>query len=409
MKPHRSPATSPARRRAARICTSLERLEDRAVPAVGALGLVEADVLTIVGDDTDNTIIVRQEGGNLSIDGGQFVTASGVSSTIGASSIRSFLVLGGAGNDTILVDSDVKIPGVIEGGDGDDVLVSGGGSTDLFGGSGNDALYGRGGADRLYGEDGDDTLSGGGGRDVAYGGAGSDTFTRSVESARDATSADATRAADSATPGLPATATPAAAPALGAFRQPTVLSATLSGDVLTIQGTASADKIALTLADGSYALADGTAIRTADGTATSVDASRVREVVVLGYDGDDTIDLSAARAATRIVGGAGNDTLTGGSGADSIFGGSGSDTIASGAGDDVVYGDSGADAIDLGSGNDVAYGGAGTDTIAGGTGRDRAVDAALDQIAADVEQAGADAAPATNPFRPRRRRGGFLA
>ena len=376
----------------------LNSLEDRAVPTVGALGLLDGNFLTVVGDDTDNTIVVRQTNGQLTIDGGQFVTSSGTVSSIAASSVGNILVLAGAGDDTVQIDSSVKINTIIEGGDGNDTLAAGGGTTQLFGGSGNDSLYGGNASDRLYGGAGDDLLVGGGGLDVAYSGAGSDSLGKSIESSPDISSSDTALTSEPAAPALP-TATAAATPTLGSFRQPTTLSATLIGDVLAIQGTSSADSIKLTLTNGSYALADGTPITTDSGQVSSVSASSVREVVVLGYNGDDTIDLSASTAATRIIGGNGADTLIGGSASDLIYGSAGNDIIQANGGNDLVYGGSGNDTIDLGAGDDVAYGGAGTDTINGGAGSDRVVDAALDILGADVEYTGPASTAATQPIR----------
>ena len=381
----RPPAAPRPSGRAARPMLSLSALEDRIVPAVGALGLVEGNFLTVVGDDPANTIVLRETNGQLTIDGGRFATSSGPANSIAASSISGFIVVAGAGDDTVLIDPSVTMPGVIEGGDGNDALVAGSGDTELLGGAGDDKLFGGRGDDRLYGEAGNDTLVGGAGRDVAFGGTGADLFARSTEVAADRMAA-ATMIADPARPQLPAPAAPAAAPALGAFRVPTTETATLVGDVLKIQGTNAADAIKLTLANGSYALADGTPIGTDSGSAASVSAARVRAVVVLGYGGDDVIDLSAARVPTRVVAGAGNDTVTGGRAGDVIFAGSGNDVINSGAGNDTVYGGSGNDAINLGAGDDVVYLGSGASTVSGGSGRDRVVGAdAADAIGADVE------------------------
>ena len=210
------PTAAPRSRRPARAALTLSALEDRTVPAVGALGLVEGNFLTVVGDDTDNTIVLRQTNGQLTIDGGRFVTSTGPANSISAASVSGFTVIAGAGNDTVQIDSSVTIPGVIEGGDGNDTLAAGSGNTELFGGAGDDKLYGGRGDDRLYGESGNDTLVGGAGRDTAFGGAGADVFSRSTEVTADRMTSDST-VADPARPQLPTTVTPAAAPTLGAF------------------------------------------------------------------------------------------------------------------------------------------------------------------------------------------------
>ena len=80
----------------------------------------------------------------------------------------------GGGNDTLWVDSDVKVGIHANGGSGNDVMVGGSGNDDLHGGSGNDAIFGRGGNDHVDGGAGRDLLSGGNGRDHIDGGTGND-------------------------------------------------------------------------------------------------------------------------------------------------------------------------------------------------------------------------------------------
>jgi Ca2+-binding RTX toxin-like protein len=82
----------------------------------------------------------------------------------------------GAGNDTLVVDSNVKADITADGGAGNDVMVGGGGDDCLSGGKGNDVIFGRGGNDRLDGGKGNDYLSGGNGNDHLSGGKGNDTL-----------------------------------------------------------------------------------------------------------------------------------------------------------------------------------------------------------------------------------------
>ncbi len=78
-----------------------------------------------------------------------------------------------------------------------------------------------------------------------------------------------------------------------------------------------------------------------------VDASGVTAVAVtlLGGDGDDI--LTGGTKADRIEGGDGNDVITGGPGNDSLFGGDGSDTIVwnEGDGSDLIEGGTGTNAL----------------------------------------------------------------
>jgi Ca2+-binding RTX toxin-like protein len=63
---------------------------------------------------------------------------------------------------------------ILEGGEFNDLLISGGGDTQVFGGAGDDILLSGGGPEILYGGDGRDELSTGGGGVTAYGEEGSD-------------------------------------------------------------------------------------------------------------------------------------------------------------------------------------------------------------------------------------------
>ena len=73
-------------------------------------------------------------------------------------------------------------PLIIEGGDGDDVLLRGSEKADvILGGPGNDRLEAQDSADLLDGGAGDDYMAAGGGNDSMTGGPGADTFVGSGE------------------------------------------------------------------------------------------------------------------------------------------------------------------------------------------------------------------------------------
>jgi Ca2+-binding RTX toxin-like protein len=80
----------------------------------------------------------------------------------------------GAGNDTVVIDSNVKARITVDGGSGDDVIIGGKGSDKLSGGSGNDIIAGRGGKDEISGGAGKDVLLGGQQSDRIDGGSGKD-------------------------------------------------------------------------------------------------------------------------------------------------------------------------------------------------------------------------------------------
>lgn len=62
----------------------------------------------------------------------------------------------------------------IDGGAGDDIILTGSGNDDITGGEGNDTIYGGDGTDTLRGGAGDDFVMGGGHDDTIYGGDGDD-------------------------------------------------------------------------------------------------------------------------------------------------------------------------------------------------------------------------------------------
>lgn len=78
------------------------------------------------------------------------------------------------GDDTVIIDDDVKLRTRVEGGDGDDRIQAGGGRSRLFGGRGNDALVLGSGLGYAAGGEGDDTIIGGSGNGVMYGNKGND-------------------------------------------------------------------------------------------------------------------------------------------------------------------------------------------------------------------------------------------
>lgn len=98
------------------------------------------------------------------------------------------------------------------------------------------------------------------------------------------------------------------------------------------------------------------------GTTASFPLDSFEQIVVFGYDGNDSIVIQyPLDKPAAVYGDNGHDTISGGVGSDFLDGGNGMDTIAGGAGNDIVVG---------GADNDTLSGDAGRDLILGGGGLD---------------------------------------
>src|SRR5687768_10334356 len=145
----------------------------------------------------------------------------------------------------------------------------------------------------------------------------------------------------------------------------THLSATLKAGVLTVKGTAKAEVVAITVAAGKLTVKEGAVV-------TKFALGQVDKIVVSAAAGNDKVTVASTVARPcSLLGGAGNDTLTGGAAADTLRGGLGNDVLNGGNGADFLYGEGGLDRSNGGAGDDTFkdVGGAG-DTINGGAGHD---------------------------------------
>ena len=124
-------------------------------------------VLSVQGDGVQPNnvrVFTQLRAGNL------VAMAGNVRRQVPLADVVSINIIGGSGNDRIVLAEGLKVPAVIEGGAGNDAL---------YGGAGNDTLYGGTGNDRLVGRRGNDRLVGGGGADLYYGGPGRNSYDRS--------------------------------------------------------------------------------------------------------------------------------------------------------------------------------------------------------------------------------------
>ncbi|MDB5494839.1 MAG: alkaline metalloproteinase [Phenylobacterium sp.] len=89
-----------------------------------------------------------------------------------------------------------------------------------------------------------------------------------------------------------------------------------------------------------------------------------------GNLGDDTITGTSNNVGDWLVGGQGNDSITGHGTGNILYGNLGDDTIVGGAGGEIIRGGQGDDMITVGSGAEWVSGDRGNDTIQGGAGAD---------------------------------------
>jgi len=122
-------------------------------------------ILTITGTRADDTISIQIVNGRLS--------SPGLSETYPTSTFSKIQINALAGNDTLDASAS-PVPVILNGGDGNDLLLGGAYADLLLGNAGNDTLFGGRGNDTLHGNDDNDYLNGGPGADQLFGDAGND-------------------------------------------------------------------------------------------------------------------------------------------------------------------------------------------------------------------------------------------
>jgi Ca2+-binding RTX toxin-like protein len=292
------------------------------------------DALTVTGSAAANSTTVQGGAGTdtLTLVGSSttFDLASGAgsvgSTVLSVSTIENVALSGaGAGVRTLQGNSSANRLEVLAGGTGFSVVLDGREGDDvLIGGALGDTLTGGDGLDQLFGGDGADTLNGEAG-DQLNGDNGDDTLVFTG-------------------------------------------SAAVAGS--SISGGAGIDTARLTGTSTTIDLAAGT------GTvgSTAVSFSGLENVIVEGTGGgvrtvlgnSDANNFSVGTLATGSVsfgGRGGNDTLTGSAQGDTLTGGDDNDILIGLAGADQLSGDAGDDTLRGGTGSDTLSGGTGTDTV----------------------------------------------
>ena len=156
-------------------------------------------------------------------------------------------------------------------------------------------------------------------------------------------------------------------PAFEALEGRKLLSASLIGSTLSVNGSAGSDWIQVSRSIGP--LYDLTIV-TENNVSTSFYTGSIASIQVYGNAGNDTVAIGGGIGGVYVNGGDGNDRLYGGNGADTLDGWNGDDYISGGGANDTLYGYFGNDEILGGDGNDTCLGEADSDSITGGAGND---------------------------------------
>jgi Ca2+-binding RTX toxin-like protein len=294
--------------------------------AVTASFSAQSGVLTVFGDNLDNTLTIsRNAAGQILVNGGAVAVVGGTTTVANTQLIQVF---GQGGNDTITLD---QVAGALPraflfGGVGNDTVIGGAGADQLFGQSGNDNLQGRGGTDALFGGSENDTLTGGDADDQVFGESGDD---RMIWNPGDDTDLN--------------------------------------------EGGAGADNVEVNGGGGPELFsttANGTRVRfdRLDPAPFSVDIGTSENLILNANGGDDSFSATGNLTALikiTVDGGAGNDTILGSNGVDFLRGGDGNDFVDGQQGNDVAFLGAGDDTFqwDPGDGSDVVEGQDGTDTM----------------------------------------------
>lgn len=301
----------------------------------------------LFGGDGNDTLFGGA--GNDTLDGGagfDYVSYAGLASnrplTVNLSLATPTASSTGSGSEGL--DTLVGIEGII-GGAGADTMTGDGNANHFIGGGGND---------RLFGGDGNDTLSGGAGNDSLAGGGGIDTADFSDATSNLNITLNTT---------LNGSASGQGNDTLNSIENVIGGSGndTINGDSVAnfLSGLAGNDR--LFGGGGDDTLAGGTGNDSIDGgagidTADFSSATSAVNVDLVGgsASGQGTDTLVSIE---NVIGGGGNDTITGDSVANVLSGGGGNDVISAGGGADTVFGGMGNDTIDGGDGDDVLTGG----------------------------------------------------
>lgn len=298
-------------------------------PQTALVGVTQVTMMGGAGNDSIIGPIGRFGEGQNFLDGGA-----------GNDTIMSFAaedtLLGGEGDDFLSTNTSAQLTtqginsslsgfaggSVLDGGPGNDTLVSIFASDSLFGGEGNDSLLGRR-FSIMDGGDGNNTLNGGEWLRTGttplevslFGGAGNDLI-------------------------------------IGAQGTITNVIAGGGGNDTIVLGTTND----ILLSDTANMLGDD-----------SITAANLQ----FFSEGNEGVSITNLEGNNTVEGSERNDLIITGSGNDLLLGGAGDDTLLGGGGNDFLFGGSGNDLLDGGPGDDTLEGGFGVNTLVGGEGNNQ--------------------------------------
>ena len=110
-------------------------------------------------------------------------------------------------------------------------------------------------------------------------------------------------------------------------------------------------------------LVNGGAVATVGGTPTVANTALIQAFGLGGNDAMTVNETNGAMPRANLFGGAGNDVLTGASGADQLFGQDGNDTLLGRGGTDLLFGGEGNDTLTGGDADDQMFGQGGDDRM----------------------------------------------
>src|SRR6187401_2358873 len=141
------------------------------------------------------------------------------------------------------------------------------------------------------------------------------------------------------------------------------VTSTFNSGQMSVIGDSLDNNVAVSRNGAGAILVNGGAVTTVGGTPTVANTTLIH---AFGQDGDDVIsinEINGALPAANLFGGAGNDVLTGGSGADQLFGQDGNDTLLGKGGTDLLFGGEGNDTLTGGDADDQMFGQGGNDRM----------------------------------------------